>query len=198
MSSGAGAGVGGVGRDSGLTGNSRKIGLIWAQTLEGVIGRDGSMPWDVPEDLAHFKTTTAGHPVIMGRRTWESFPARFRPLPGRTNIVISGDPQQRQLLDEAGAVAVDNPELALERAAECEGDEIWVIGGAQIFEVVLNQATVAAVTIIDVDESGDTFAPVLDDAWVRSSSDPSEGWHTSRRGAKYRIEQWNRRDREIS
>ena len=65
------------------------IAMIWAQTPERVIGRDGTMPWHVPEDLAHFRAHTHGHPVIMGRRTWESFPARFRPLPGRTNIVVS-------------------------------------------------------------------------------------------------------------
>ena len=65
------------------------IAMIWAQTPGRVIGRDGTMPWHVPEDLAHFRAHTHGHPVIMGRRTWESFPARFRPLPGRTNIVVS-------------------------------------------------------------------------------------------------------------
>ena len=65
------------------------LGAIWAQTDAGIIGRDGTMPWRAPEDLAHFKTVTMGKPVIMGRRTWESFPPRFRPLPERTNIVIS-------------------------------------------------------------------------------------------------------------
>ena len=65
------------------------VGMIWAQTPDRVIGRDGTMPWHLPEDLAHFKEHTLGHPVIMGRRTWESFPERFRPLPGRTNIVVS-------------------------------------------------------------------------------------------------------------
>ena len=66
-----------------------RVGLIWAQAEGGVIGRDGGMPWHVPEDLAHFKALTLGAPVVMGRRTWESFPARFRPLPGRRNIVIT-------------------------------------------------------------------------------------------------------------
>lgn len=171
----------------------KKISLIWAQTPAGVIGRDGSMPWNVPEDLAHFKNTTGHHPVIMGRRTWESFPARFRPLPGRTNIVVSRDAQQRELLAEAGAVAVARVEQALERAAGCaDSDEIWVIGGAQIFDAVLDRADTAAVTIIDVDEAGDTFAPVLGENWCRTSTDPTEGWHLSRRGARYRIELWAR------
>ena len=66
-----------------------RLGAIWAQTDAGIIGRHGDMPWRATEDLAHFKAVTLGAPVIMGRRTWESFPPRFRPLPGRTNIVIS-------------------------------------------------------------------------------------------------------------
>ena len=66
-----------------------RLGLIWAEARGGVIGKDGGMPWHVPEDLAHFKERTTGHPVIMGRRTWESFPERFRPLPDRRNIVVT-------------------------------------------------------------------------------------------------------------
>jgi dihydrofolate reductase len=66
-----------------------KIGLIWAQARGGVIGRGGVMPWHLPEDLAHFKRVTLNHPVIMGRKTWDSIPPRFRPLPGRRNIVVT-------------------------------------------------------------------------------------------------------------
>ena len=73
-----------------------RLGAIWAQTDAGIIGRDGDMPWYAPEDLAHFKKVTLGAPVIMGRRTWESFPPRFRPLPGRTNIVISRSVPRRK------------------------------------------------------------------------------------------------------
>ena len=65
------------------------VGLVWAQTSGGVIGKDGAMPWNLPEDLAHFSRLTKGHPVIMGRKTWLSFPAKYRPLPDRTNIVIA-------------------------------------------------------------------------------------------------------------
>ncbi|GAA1787892.1 dihydrofolate reductase [Leucobacter iarius] len=70
----------------------RSLGMIWAEARGGAIGRDGDMPWHLPEDLAHFKRTTLGDPVIMGRRTWESLPERFRPLPGRANIVVTRDP----------------------------------------------------------------------------------------------------------
>ena len=80
------------------------IGLIWAQSTSGVIGRDGSIPWALPEDLAHFKRLTMGHTVVMGRRTWESLPVRFRPLPGRRNIVVSRNPDYRA----EGAAVVDS------------------------------------------------------------------------------------------
>ena len=80
------------------------VGMIWAQTVDGVIGRDGTMPWHLPEDLAHFRRTTQGHPVIMGRRTWESFPEKYRPLPGRTNIVVSR--QDPDPAEYRGAVVV--------------------------------------------------------------------------------------------
>ena len=66
-----------------------KIGLIWAQARNRVIGKNGVMPWHLPEDLAHFKRVTLNHPVVMGRKTWDSIPPRFRPLPGRTNIVVT-------------------------------------------------------------------------------------------------------------
>ena len=88
-----------------------RLGLVWAQARGGVIGKDGGMPWHVPEDLAHFKAVTSGHPVIMGRRTWESFPARFRPLPGRRNIVVTGSPSWA----EPGAVRAESLDAALAR-----------------------------------------------------------------------------------
>jgi dihydrofolate reductase len=65
------------------------VGLVWAQTADGVIGKDGEMPWHLPEDLKHFNQLTVGHPVIMGRKTWLSLPEKYRPLPGRTNIVVT-------------------------------------------------------------------------------------------------------------
>lgn len=68
------------------------IELVWAQSLSGVIGRDNAIPWRVPEDMARFKELTMGHTVLMGRLTWESLPAKFRPLPGRRNVVLSRDP----------------------------------------------------------------------------------------------------------
>lgn len=69
-----------------------EVGLVWAQSTSGVIGRGGDIPWNVPEDLTRFKEVTMGHTVIMGRRTWESLPAKVRPLPGRRNVVVSRRP----------------------------------------------------------------------------------------------------------
>lgn len=172
----------------------RVVGMIWAQTPGGIIGRDGTMPWDVPEDMAHFKATTASQPVIMGRLTWESFPPQFRPLPGRTNIVITRQAGQHRELAEAGAVVVDSVDAALAAAAEVDGsEETWVLGGAQIFEAAIDRTNKAVATIIDVDEDGDTRAPELDGSWTLAAKDPAEGWHQSRKGARYRIEFWERK-----
>lgn len=165
------------------------IGMIWAQTIDGVIGRDGSMPWHLPEDMAHFKRTTEGHPVIMGRRTWESFPERYRPLPGRTNIVVS-----RQKLDAAdyqGAVVVGSLDEALAEARRSDGaEEIWIIGGGQIYAEATGIANAALVTLIDSDAEGDTYAPVLGGAWKLAGVDPQEDWLTAENGTRYRISLW--------
>src|SRR6186997_2452356 len=82
------------------------LGVVWAQTSTGVIGRDGGMPWRLPEDMRHFTRLTTGHPVIMGRKTWESFPDQYRPLPGRTNIVITRQEGWGETPIAKGAVAV--------------------------------------------------------------------------------------------
>ena len=174
------------------------VGMIWAQTPERVIGRDGTMPWHLPEDLAHFKARTLGHPVIMGRRTWESFPARFRPLPGRTNIVVSrtltalaeDGPDGRT----AGAVVVPDFGAALAAADEADGlDLVWVIGGATLYEQALDVATLAEVTVIDTDADGDTHAPALDARWHLVGADPApDDWHTASNGLRHRFERWER------
>ena len=167
------------------------LGLIWAQSSNGVIGKNGELPWHLPEDLAHFKRTTQGHPVIMGRRTWDSFPAKFRPLPGRTNIVISGNPERREELARSGAVAVGSLEQALAEAASSPGsEEVWIIGGGEIFRNATALANTAVVTVIDLETDGDTFAPMLSAGWTFDAADPAEGWLTSSNGTRYRIALW--------
>ncbi|WP_234196575.1 MULTISPECIES: dihydrofolate reductase [Pseudacidovorax] len=136
-----------------------RLNLIYARAANGVIGKDNALPWHLPEDMAHFRTQTRGCPVIMGRRTWDSLPPRFRPLPGRTNIVVT-----RQADWQAeGAMRVGS--LAEAIAAAGDAQDVWVIGGAQLYAEAAPLARRAVVTEIDRDFEGDAFAPVLDAGW---------------------------------
>lgn len=154
------------------------IGLIWGQGRDAagqpVIGVGNTIPWHVPEDFAHFRQTTAGHPVVMGRLTWESLPPRFRPLPGRTNIVIT----RRGDWSAEGAVPARSLESALAMARSAPGsDEIWVIGGGQVYAQALPVADRCVVTEIDVVLEGDAFAPRLDPKTWQLTDDGA--WATS-------------------
>ena len=133
--------------------------LIYARAANGVIGKDNRLPWHLPEDMAHFKRTTLGCPVIMGRKTWDSLPPKFRPLPGRLNIVVTRDPA---FVAEGAAVA-----HSLEAARDLcpAGSTAWVIGGAQIYAQALPLAREVVVTEIAQDFEGDAFAPVLGSEW---------------------------------
>ena len=142
-----------------------QIGLIYARARNGVIGKYGVMPWHLPEDLAHFKRTTLNHPVIMGRKTWDSLPPRFRPLPGRTNIVIT----RQSTWHEDGAHRAVSLEDALQLCKDAE--KVWVIGGAQIYAHALPLADEVVATEIDADFDGDAYAPALDDSWQAVAHD---------------------------
>lgn len=170
-----------------------KIGLIWAQSEGGVIGLDGVMPWHLPEDLAHFKQITLGCPVIMGRKTWDSLPERFRPLPGRRNIVVTRDAEW----SADGAEAVSDPDEALKLAAEgLTADEwVWVIGGAQVFAQIMDRADRIELTEINADFEGDSFAPQPDERWAQVAGDPASGWHTSATELEFRFLTYQRADR---
>lgn len=156
------------------------IGLIWAQAHGGVIGADGTMPWHVPEDMAHFRAVTMSHPVIMGRATWESLPERFRPLPGRHNIVIT----RQEDFEADGAHVTHSLEEALRIA---HSDVVWIMGGGQIYAAAIPLATRLEVTEINLDVDGDTYAPIIDDTWDLVSSDPEIDWFESRSGTQYRF-----------
>lgn len=159
------------------------VGLIWAQTTDGVIGAGNTIPWRVPEDVAHFKATTLGHPVVMGRKTWESFPARFRPLPGRRNIVLTRDPRWAA----AGAERAGSIAEALESAAAAA--TAWVIGGAEVYRAAMTQAATLWVTEVDATIEGDVYAPAVDASWTVSRD---SGWQSSTSGMRYRIRQYAR------
>jgi dihydrofolate reductase len=157
------------------------LGLIWAQSRSGVIGRDGGIPWQIPEDLLHFKEITAGHTVVMGRRTWDSLPVKFRPLPRRKNVVVS---RQTDFMAQ-GATVVRSLDDAL------TDPDTWVIGGEQIYVLALPRADRCEVTEIDIDiprDAGDAIAPVLDEAWVGTPGD----WQTSDAGVRYRFHTYHR------
>lgn len=146
-----------------------QINLIWAQAKDRVIGKNGSMPWHLPEDLAHFKRTTLGHPVIMGRKTWDSLPAKFRPLPGRMNLVISSDAATRENLKKNGALPALRLREALLICEQLANTEVWVIGGAQIYAQALPLADKLVITEIDAAFEGDAFAPELGQEWHAAS-----------------------------
>ncbi|MGB4117431.1 MAG: dihydrofolate reductase [Polaromonas sp.] len=139
------------------------LNLIWAQSSNGVIGHNNAMPWHLPEDLAHFKKLTLGCPVIMGRKTWDSIPPKFRPLPGRTNIVVT---RQTDWQPE-GANIAGSLQAAL---AQCHAvADVWIIGGAQIYAQAEPLAQRIEVTEIAQDFVGDAYAPVLGADWLESA-----------------------------
>ena len=143
-----------------------RINLIFARAANGVIGKDNTMPWHLPEDLAHFKRLTQGCPVVMGRKTWDSLPPRFRPLPGRSNIVVT---RQRHWLAEGALRAASLPE-ALRLCGEAA--DVWVIGGADIYRQAEPLAVRAEVTEIAQDFDGDAHAPTLGPAWTETARAP--------------------------
>jgi dihydrofolate reductase len=150
--------------------------LIFAKARNGVIGKDNALPWHLPQDLAHFKQLTMGCPVIMGRKTWDSLPPRFRPLPGRTNVVLTRQPNW----SENGAEPASNIANAL---SICEQSaHAWVIGGAELYTLAMPYAHSAEVTEIDADFDGDAFAPTFGPHWVETACEThtsSHGWRFS-------------------
>ena len=133
-----------------------RVALVAAVTRGGVIGRDGGLPWRLPEDMARFRELTMGHPVVMGRRTWESLPDQFRPLPGRGNVVVTRNPDwTAQGADRAASI-----EDALDLL---EGEpRVFVIGGGELYTAALPYADELLLTEIDADVEGDTVFPDWD------------------------------------
>ncbi|GAB6897432.1 dihydrofolate reductase [Kineosporia succinea] len=156
-----------------------RVRMIWAQARGGVIGRDGDIPWHVPEDQANFRRLTKGSAVVMGRATWDSLPERFRPLPDRLNLVLTRDP----MWDAPGACVVHSPQEALGRA-----QDVWVIGGGAVYAEYLPLAVELVVTEIDLDVEGDTHAPAIGAGWEGEPGD----WLESRTGTRYRFTTYRR------
>lgn len=165
------------------------IALIWACTPDGVIGKDGTLPWRLPEDLARFRRLTDGCAVVMGRATWESLPPRMRPLPGRRNLVLT----RTAGFLAPGAEVVGSLEEAFALVGADGPGTTWVVGGGAVYAQALPSADVVEQTVVDVAVDGDTWAPALDPArWARAARDPASGWHTGDGGLRYRFETWHR------
>lgn len=133
--------------------------LIAAVAANRAIGRDNQLLWSIPEDMAHFKALTAGHAVLMGRKTWESLPERFRPLPGRRNIVIS----RQADYSAPGAELVHSLADGIARAADAE--KLFVIGGAQIYEQAMALADRLDITEVALNPEADAWFPAIGDEW---------------------------------
>lgn len=161
-----------------------KLALIAALAANRMIGRDNGMPWHLPEDLKRFRALTMGHPIIMGRKTWDSL---GRPLPGRTSIVVS----RQADLDIAGAHVAPSLDAAIERAATAEGgDEAFVIGGAQLYALALPRVDRLLLTEIADAFDGDTMFPDFDRAdWVETAREDA----VSAGGLRYAFVDYARR-----
>ena len=152
---------------------------IWAQATNGAIGYNGDIPWHVPEDMAFFKRATLGHGVIMGRTTWESIPTRFRPLPGRENLVLTNNPAW----NADGAHVIHN----LDDINQLPTNQLyWIMGGASIYRQTIDLVDAIVITDIDTDvPDADAFAPQLP-SWCTTPTWCTD-WHMSQSGLRYRF-----------
>lgn len=157
------------------------IGCIWAQSLDRVIGDGTTMPWHIPEDLKHFKEITLGQPVIMGRKTWESLPLRFRPLPGRENFVLSR--QEPGDWSEGATIIRELPTAG------------WIMGGGEIYAATVADADILEVTIVDAtfaEEIGNNavFAPEIPIAFTLAQE---TDWQQST-SHRFKFQRWVKND----
>lgn len=141
------------------------LSAIAAMAENRVIGKDNKMPWHLPADLKHFKNITSGHPVLMGRKTFESI---GQPLPNRTNIILTRDSSY----SAGDCLVVTEAETAISMASEIDQDEIFVIGGAEIYKHLLPQIQRLYLTIVHESFTGDTFFPALkEEEWREVSAE---------------------------
>ena len=157
---------------------SPRLRLILARSANGVIGVGGQLPWRLPEDMAHFRAKTHGAAVLMGRKTWDSIPERFRPLPGRINIVLTRQPHWAA----DGATPIKSIAQALALPQLQGHSDLWVIGGNEIYQAAMPHACSAEVTEIHAEFAGDVMAPAFDASWLEVSRSPR---HQSVGGLEY-------------
>ena len=143
------------------------------------LGKDGKLLWNIPDDLKRFKSLTMGHPVIMGRKTFDSLPPKFKPLPDRTNIVVTRDKNWHY----EGAVVAHSLDEAIQQASEIDGKEIHIGGGAQLYEQALPLVDKLYLTLIDDDKEADTFFPPYEHFFTKETAREAREYN----GLKY---QW--------
>lgn len=167
-----------------------KFHLIYACSDNGVIGNKGKIPWHIPEDFKHFRETTMSHPVLMGRKTWDSLPEEFKPLPGRVNFVLSRNTKQTTF-DHIQFQSLPN---AVEYFAVNGVEDVWVIGGAEIYKHILPMASTVVVTEVHGQFEGDAFAPTLSsEDWKEVSREE----HRSKYDAYFSIAKYERINQKI-
>ena len=161
-----------------------RVSLVAAIAQGGVIGRDNAIPWRIAEDARRFRTLTMGHPVVMGRRTWDSLPDRFRPLPGRRNVVVTrGSDWHADGAERAGSL--DEALRLLDGAPQ-----MFVVGGAELYAEALPLADELLLTEIDAEVDGDTFFP----SWDRAAfHEESREQHLSETGIRFSFVTYVRR-----
>ncbi len=145
------------------------IALIAAVAENNCIGKDGKLPWHIPEDLAHFKSLTAGKIVLMGRKTWESLPEKFRPLPNRLNLVIT---RQTDFLVPAGVEKYSDIATAL---ATHKNEDVMIIGGAEIYRATIDLADTLYITHVPKTVDGDAFFPAINESIWKKTNIESHG-----------------------
>ena len=145
------------------------ISLIAALTENRVIGKNNDLPWHLSDDMKYFMQTTKGHVVIMGRKNYESLPLKFRPLPDRTNIIVT----RQKNFNAPGCTIVNSLEAGVQIAKEANEKELFIIGGAEIFKLAIPIADRLYLTEIKTNIEGDTFFPKFDKTnWIESSRKP--------------------------
>lgn len=154
--------------------------MIWAEAHHRVIGADGTIPWRIPEDQAHFRHRTMGGTVVMGRATWDSLPPRFRPLEGRRNVVLTRD----RGWSADGAIVVHHVD-----EVDLTDGEIWIGGGAAVYQAFLPKAEHILRTRVDLEVKDGVRAPELTSEWVLTSD---SGWQTSQSGTRFVFEEFTR------
>lgn len=150
-----------------------RIALIAALGKNRALGKGNQLLWQIPEDMKRFKALTNGHPVIMGRKTWDSIPEKFRPLPGRTNIVVSR--QTSYAIPGATVTHSLIEALGLAQGAE-GGEEVFVIGGGQLYAEALPYAHRLYLTLIADEKEGDAFFPPYEHEFTKTISEETRTW----------------------